>query len=189
MNNLPRKLLIGLSRGYAAPIGVAIIIGSSLGYYYCYYKYHQLGYVLFGGLFLGFFVLRTSITGSLYTTRRYANYSGKTSVKQTLIRVIGLIITVGLIIVTNLKIVAAEANREKDIMASQPTAFTTAMVTGITTTHNKGSTYYYAQFKYTANSKVILQETPDDNGYLVAGKTYKLKYSVQYPEMFVIYGR
>lgn len=189
MNNLPRKLLIGLSKGYAALIGIAIVLASSLGYYYCFYKYHQLGYVLFGGLFLGFFVLRMSVTGSLFTTRRYANYDRKNSVKQTLIRVIALIITVTLIIVTDLQVVAAEANRERDIMANQPTAFTTALVTGITTTHSKGSTYYYAQFKYTANGQVILQETPDDDGYLKAGQTYKLKYSLQYPEMFVIYNR
>ena len=60
MTNLTRKLLIGLSGGYALLIGAGIIIGSVLGYYYWYYKYHQLGYVLFGGLFLGFFVLRKS---------------------------------------------------------------------------------------------------------------------------------
>lgn len=189
MNNLPRKLMVGLSRGYAALIGIAIVIASSLAYYYGYYKYHQLGYVLFGGLFVGFFVLRTSVTGSLFTTRRYDYYNSKNPVKQRLIRVIALIVTVALIIVTDLKLVAAEANREKDILASQPTAFTTALVTGITTTHSKGSTYHYAELKYMANGKTIAQDTPDDYGYLKAGQTYNLKYSVQYPEMFVVYGR
>jgi len=180
-SNLKKYVLI------TAPI---IIVGISLVYYYYEYKDHRISWVLITALFVGWCSISFNIAGHYLTAPKILwkkNNAGM--LKQALGRLAAYSAILGLIFGSAYIVITAEANREEDIMTNQPTAFTTALITDIVKTHVRGSTYYHAEFQYTVNGKVIFQETPDNSGYLKAGETYNLKYSVQYPEMFVIYGR
>lgn len=174
---------------YVLIIAPIIIVGMSLVYYYYEYKDHRIS-LLFGvALFVGWCGIFFNIAGHYLTAPKILWKNNKAGMlKQALGRLAVYAAIVGLIFGSAYLVITAEENREKDIMTNQPTAFTTALVTDIVKTHTR-NTYYHARLQYTVNGKVIFQETPDNSGYLKAGETYKLKYSVNYPEMFVIYGR
>lgn len=180
-SNLKKYVLIG------API---IIVGMSLVYYYFEYKNHNISWLFIIALFAGWFSIFFTISGDYLSGPKILWRNDKAGMlKQGIGRLIIYLTMVGLMFVNGYVVNTAEENREKGIMDNQPTAFTTALVTGVVATHGKSGTYYHAEFQYTINGKVIFQETPDNSGYLVAGQTYNLKYSIKYPEMFVIYGR
>ncbi|WP_147425605.1 hypothetical protein [Mucilaginibacter gracilis] len=85
-------------------------------------------------------------------------------------------------------VIVAEHAREMDILSNKKvTVSTTALVTDIVVTQGRSGSHLRAQIKYIANGKVILKETPNDDGRLKKGRTYILKYSTTYPEIFDIY--
>ncbi len=174
---------------FAVITAIIIILGASLIYYFFEYKNHRITY-LFGLSVLGGGITLLFTLGGKYVMADKIPWKRNkiACLKQGFTNLFLIVLTMALMGGWGWWVTTGETARERDILTNQPTAFTSAYVSYIEVTHSKSSTYYDADIQYTVNGKIILQQTPDNTGYLKAGQTYRLKYSIPYPEMFVIYG-
>lgn len=77
--------------------------------------------------------------------------------------------------------------RKREILANGPTKTAVAVVGYIDIRHGRNSNSYYAVFEYTVDGKIITHPWYEKNeNDFFAGDKYKIKYSVEYPEMFVL---
>jgi hypothetical protein len=78
-------------------------------------------------------------------------------------------------------------DRKSDILTKGLTNTATAKVAYIDVRHGRNSTSYYAVFQYTAGGKLFTHPwyEEQESDFLVGDK-YVIKYSVEYPEMFVL---
>jgi hypothetical protein len=78
-------------------------------------------------------------------------------------------------------------DRKRKILADGPTKTAVAEITGIEVRKGRSSTSYYAVFEFRVNGKLISHPWYEQNeSDFLVGEKYIVKYSVDYPEMFVI---
>ena len=78
-------------------------------------------------------------------------------------------------------------DRKQKILTDQPTKTAIALVGYIDIRHGRSSTSYYAVFQFTVDGKLISHPWYEANeDEFKTGDKYLVKYSVEYPEMFVL---
>lgn len=81
-------------------------------------------------------------------------------------------------------------DRKHEILTNGPTKTATAEVAYIDVRRGRNSTSYYAVFEFTVDGKLISHpwyETHEAD--FLVGDKYRIKYSVEYPEMFMLTGK
>ncbi len=78
-------------------------------------------------------------------------------------------------------------DRKHEILANGPTKTAIAEVAYIDVRKSRHSTSYYAVFEFTVDGKLISHPWYEDSeADFLVGDKYMIKYSVEYPEMFMI---
>lgn len=73
-----------------------------------------------------------------------------------------------------------------NILTTQDTQITFSKVTKIENRHSRGGWKSYAIITYQADSRTIKQAIYNYNNKYIVGQILKIKYSVNYPEMFAV---
>jgi len=159
---------------------VGIITGSATFYLFEYRNIHATLIIFIVLVLFGWLSILNNIFPEFFdrTNRSY---------KIILLKIFACIVVMGFATKNIMYVTNLEKEREKSILANEPSVITTAKVVNIEVRQLKSSTRKYIHIQYIANGDTVLQEMADDNNEFNMLKDYKLKYSVKYPEMFEIY--
>jgi len=107
--------------------------------------------------------------------------------KQRIISFFAYLIIVGIIFGSVMWLNNMGRIRKANILQSQPTDTTVAVVKYIDARQHRHGTSYYAVFNYTVNGKAISHPWYErQESDFLAGDSYEIKYSVMHPDMFMI---
>lgn len=74
--------------------------------------------------------------------------------------------------------------RRKNILNNGPTKITIAVVSSVEIHRGRSSDFYYAVFEYEVAGHLVWHRWAEDNGDFTPGQRFKIKYSIEYPDMF-----
>lgn len=165
-----RKLFIALA--------VGVIIATSLRLYFESYKDQFFTTILALAINMGGWVV---VFGWLVDKRINADapFAKTNKLTQVFMALLFIVFAIGDVLFSMI----LNTNRVEDILNTQPTKTSQAIVTRIEHRGKYGDTPY-AIFTYTTNTGIIEQACYDKGSEYTVGDTCEVTYSVEYPEMY-----
>ncbi len=168
---------------------LCVTSGSKRYFYYGYINNSIVTTIVFLFLIVGWSIL------SFLLLKLFLSKSKKTGYKKNrigwlkyVIRILAFAFTITGACAVNMILISDLAdNRIVNILNTQPTITTEALVTGVSIHNTCGGPKTYAVIEYYDNYVKIQQEVYNGNGEFKVGSKYALKFAVDYPEMYIIY--
>jgi hypothetical protein len=173
--------------------GLALAFAGSLLLYYEIYRNNEfIDGAAYGMLLIGWVLVFVEVTKNTSINAKKIFFKDDKSgwFKQRLTNMCFYLVLAALVFGNWYCISDLAYQRKKKILAGQPTKTTVATIGYINIHHGRRTTSYYAMFQYTADGEFInypWHETNEDD--FLVGDKYMIKYSVEYPKMFMITGK
>lgn len=142
-------------------------------------------------MFIGWVILMFSFAGQTLLSEKTAKYKANKSkwfiqkTKRTSI----IALFCGLVFSIVMLFDNMANNREQNILDTQPTKITVATVKEIKQRTGRNGGYSVAVISYMTDNNVIERDVFNYKKSYVVGQQYEIKYSIEYPEIFVILAR
>jgi hypothetical protein len=173
--------------------GIAMIFAGTVLYYFQSYRNNQfidgmaLLLVFFGWVTL---FIRAVKNTPVHQKRIPFKKDKMQSTKQALITITAYAVLLGIGFEYFTCLSNLTDNRINGILQDRPTKVTNAVVIGIQQRRSRRTTRYYAVFRYMASNKEIEHARYEQNkGDFLDNEKFDIRYSVEYPEIFVILRR
>lgn len=173
-------------------IGLICVLTGSTWFYFQGYKDNGIvnGFSYFI-MFTGWVILMFSFAGQTLLSEKTVKYKVNKSkwfiqkTKRTLI----IALFCGLVFSNVMLFDNMANNRKQNILDTQPTKITVASVKEITQRTGRNGGHSVAVISYMADNNVIERDIFNYRKSYVVGQQYEIKYSIEYPEIFVILAR
>ncbi len=173
-------------------IGLICVLISSTWFYFQGYKDNGIvnGFSYFI-MFIGWVILMFSFAGQTLLSEKTVKYKANKSkwfIQKTK-RTSVIALFCGLVFSNVMLFDNMANNREQNILDTQPTKITVATVKEITQRTGRNGGHSVAVISYMADNNVIERDVFNYKKSYVVGQQYEIKYSIEYPEIFVILAR
>ena len=170
-------------------LSIVIIITGYLLYFFEGYKDTEvLRFVSFGLIFIGSAIIFTKFFGDFAFD--YKVLKNRNSIYPIwIIKLSRLFLNVaflGIVLGQIFLIIDLNDKRVAFVLQNGVTDITMATVTSIENRHNKYGNHYYAIISYQTKDKTINQAIEEIAREYSVGKVLRIKYSIEYPEMFKV---
>jgi hypothetical protein len=168
---------------------LSIVSGSLLVYFETYRNNQTIDIIAYGLIFFGWIALFIKATKGTSIDAKKIFFKDDQAgwFQQRASNLIYYFLFFAVLIGNIYYITTMAHERKQQILANGPTKTTVAEVGYIDIRHGRNTTSYYAVFQYTVDGKIITHPWHEENeNDFSAGDKYVIKYSVEYPEMFVL---
>ena len=172
-------------------IGISgVLTGSILVYFQGYKESSLFNLLCYGFILLGWATFVFSIVAE-YIFDNNVKYKVNKSkwLSQIVIRTAIFIAFVGLSFGNSLLVDNLADYRISEILNNEPTKITNAKVTNLESRNSRGGPLPYAIIQYSTDNGIIVHSLFNKHYQFSVGQVFEIKYSVDYPEMYVIIRR